>query len=120
MKKGEIYEAENCRKHPHKFVFLEKNDNESFKACIITTKSGFKENKIMLESHFHKKDENQAIYKIQYKNTHLVSGIIFIKLNSWLKSNPKPVGKLTSEGIHFIEEWLKDVEMIFKESPIWE
>lgn len=116
MRKGEIFEAEDKDLHPHYFIFIEPINEDSFKACIISTKPT-NGNVPMKESHFCKLDHDDTPYMIQYRNSHLVVSDSFVKMNCWLKSSI-PIGCLTEEGIGFIEKNLCDKTKLF-EAPIW-
>jgi len=117
MKKGEIFRAIDPSNHPHPIVFIEKIDNEKFKACILSTKDT-NGNIKMEPDHFYEKDENGGSFTITFKNSHLVPKLVLEKEYRWLKTE-KPEGKLTDKGIAFIDKYLKDIESICLIGPIW-
>jgi len=96
LEKGDIVWAIDREKHFHPIVFLEVLNENEFRACILSTKPT--NGNIKME----KKHIDES-YSFKYKNTHLVSEYKFVKQNDWIQDR-KPVGRLTKEGIKFIEE----------------
>jgi hypothetical protein len=111
MDVGEIFWAEDKEDHPHPIVCLENLEDGKFSACILSSKPT-NGNVLMSESYFQKFDGNGIEYKIQFKNSYLVPKRIFKKDVLWLSSTD-PQGKLTKEGIAFIETHLSGVEPEF-------
>jgi hypothetical protein len=118
MEKGDILIATNKKEHPHPIVFLEASSEGKFNACILSSKDT-KGNIIMSKNHFVEQDENGNDYTIKFKNSHLVPGRIFEKEKLWLNSTA-PKGKLTAEGIEFVEKYTKETNPEFHPVPIWE
>jgi hypothetical protein len=117
MKKGDIFVAIDKRKHPHPIVFLGKSSDGKFNACILSTK-GTNGNVKMSIGHFFTHDENGIDYEIKFNNSHLVPGRIFEKEELWLNS-VDPKGKLTEEGIRFIERYAIGANPEHHPVPIW-
>lgn len=113
MQKGDIFWAENKKKHPHPIVFLEWIDSDSFKACILSTKPT-NDNIPMLKTHFYETDQKGRRYTIQFSNNYLVPDVYFIKMASWLKSQVAQ-GRLTKAGVEFIESNVKNVLVLFQD-----
>jgi len=111
MEKGDIIWAKDTNAHFHPIVYLEEIDDKSFKACILSHKD--KHNNYKMEKkHLCIVDENGNNYQFQYDNTHLVINYSFIKMNEWIEKDPQIVGRLTDEGIQF-------VEMLIPQTPIY-
>ncbi|MDL2223629.1 hypothetical protein LJB98_06000 [Bacteroidales bacterium OttesenSCG-928-M11] len=101
MEKGDIVWAMDKTKHYHPIVFLEKIDEYSFKACILSTKDV--NGNLKMQSNFIRvNDENGCKYDFQYNDTYLVSIYSFVKMNDWI-AGAKIVGKLSDDGIKFAE-----------------
>jgi hypothetical protein len=100
MKKGDIIRADDFPKHPHPIVFLKDNRDGSFDACIITHEQG-KGNIKLEQEHFQTIDEKKIPFSIQYDDSYLVYKRL-CKEDSWIK-NETVKGKLTEEGIKFVE-----------------
>ena len=118
MKKGDILIATDKRKHPHPIIFLEASSDGKFNACIISTK-GTNGNVKMSENHFFKKDEYGNDYHIKFNNSHLVPYRIFEKEELWLNSR-EPKGKLTDDGISFVEKHTRGSYSEYHPVPIWD
>lgn len=85
------------------------NGNTDFNGIMITHSNNNEifDNKLMDESHF------EANWEIKFSNTHFVNQI-FIKFQTW--GDFELVGRLTAEGITFIENNLTNIQPIeFKE-----
>ncbi|MBI9055119.1 MAG: hypothetical protein JEY96_14955 [Bacteroidales bacterium] len=117
MKKGDIIWATEIEKHVHPIVFLEKIDDLSFKACILSSKA-VNGNLPMKPSHFCTHDRQGVIYNFQYENSHLVTSNLFIKKENWI-AHGRIAGKLTPKGVSFVEKKISDQE-VYLEGPIWE
>lgn len=104
MEKGEIYIAIDKQSHPHPIVFLEWINKVTFKACIISHETRYG-NIQMLQEHFLINDDNENPYKIQFENSHLITNETFRKMEFWVSCN-EVAGKLTNEGISFIEKYI--------------
>ncbi len=116
MEKGDIFWATNKEDNPHPIVFLEWIDIVRFKACILSTKST-NNNIPMLRRHFCEYSNDGVPYPIQFSNTFLVPNDSFIKMTFWLP-NEVVKGKLTTEGIDFIERHITR-EPVLCPAPIW-
>jgi len=116
MNKGDIFIATDKSKHPHPIVFLETLSEGKFKACILSTKGGHGNLK-MSDTHFTKVDENRNEYTVTFKNSHLVPYRVFEKEELWL-STQEPKGRLTEEGIRFIEKYTSDINSEYHPIPI--
>ncbi len=102
--KGDILEGEGV-KAIHPIVFYEDRNPHTVVGLMITTEPRYKDNVLMKESHFEPTDENDTPYKIVFKNSHLVRAK-FIKKQDWEPFDK--VGKLTNEGVAFIESQVAD------------
>ncbi|HAN18762.1 MAG: hypothetical protein A2X13_07115 [Bacteroidetes bacterium GWC2_33_15] len=118
MTKGDIFFAKDTERHFHPIVFIESIDNDRFKACILSSKPTGK-NLLMQSSHFLPVDSNNKPYSFQFRNSHLVIDNSFIKLNDWINED-KIIGKLSPEGIRFIESNMPDELPILLNAPIWD
>lgn len=112
MTKGDIVWAIDTKKHFHPIVFINRIDESSFEACILSSKSKAG-NLLMQPNHFHVDGK----YSFTYKTTHLVTKCTFIKMNNWV--NSRIVGHLTEEGIEFVERNIDKIRVLH-EAPIWE
>ena len=112
MTKGDIIWAKETEIHFHPIVFLNRIDDISFEACILSSQPT-NGNLLMLPSHFH---EN-AQYRFRFNHTHLVTKCTFTKMNNWVHS--RIVGRLTEEGIEFVERNINRIRVLH-EAPIWE
>lgn len=102
--KGDILHGEG-EKAIHPIVFYTDHDHDSFVGLMITTEPGYKDNVLMQESHFEKVDESGNPYTIVFKNSHLVRAK-FLKKQEWEPFDR--VGKLTDEGVTFVESQVAD------------
>jgi len=115
MEKGDIVEARDKDRHPHYIVFLEELNNSSFSACCISHENK-KGNIKMEEEHFCNVDENNVPYPIQYDDSYL----IYKKLKKnyyWLISE-NVIGRLTEEGIKYVESKIPQ-KAVRHAKPIW-
>lgn len=106
IERGDILEAENRHKDAglHYIIFYAGKDARHFLGGMLTTSEDYEENIPMNNTHFETKDLEQNNYKIKYQNSHLVPAKL-MKLESW---GPfKIVGKLTNEGVEFVEEHIE-------------
>ncbi len=103
--------AIDMEKHPHPIIFLEKITNGVFKACIISTKK-INGNKLMSTNHFEKTNSKGEEYSIQFKPSYLVVSDSFIKMDAWIDESKGVVGKLTAEGIVFVEDNMSETHIL--------
>lgn len=99
--------------HIHPIVILNSADS-AIEACVISHDQN-NGNIPLCEKHFN----NDPEYSVTFDNTnpsYLVNAK-FIKLKEDLQANV--VGKLTDEGITFIENKMKDVRGEVLNKPIW-
>lgn len=108
MIKGQIFWAKDSKKHPHPIVFLKSENEETFVACILSTKNS-NGNILLKTTHFEVFNEYGIEYNFKYKNSHLVHTKVFVKEVSWLNSI-EPQGMLTKDGIQFIESHLDGLQ----------
>lgn len=126
LEKGGIYEGTQQERHRqntvHYIICVEDvpDTERSFLACIISSDGPLegRDNLPMCKEHFVERDENGKLYKIQYKNSHLVKKN-FKKDILWI--NPQKVGRLTDAGINFVLKHKPQFgSAIFSDKPIWE
>lgn len=118
MKKGDIFWAKDKSCHPHPIVYLSDSCEQGrFSACILSTKQVLGNVKMQKE-HFYEKNENGEIYSFNYNNSYLVTSATFLKEEIWLESD-LPCGRLTEEGILFIDENLGNIDSIYHPIPIY-
>lgn len=93
----------------HPIIFLKKENTDFFYGCIITHSNSkrYPINIPMEIQHFEVSNETGQKYEIQFERTHIVK-LELIKKNEWGPFKVK--GKLTSEGIQFVENQLKNLE----------
>lgn len=111
LERGDILEAKNRHKDAglHYIIFYSGKDTRHFLGGMLTTSAEYEENIPMNKNHFEKKDLDQHNYKIQHNNSHLVPAKL-MKLESW---GPfEIVGKLTPDGVEFVENHINDLEEI--------
>jgi len=113
MTKGDIVWAKDREKNPHPIVFLKQINDYSFKAVILSTKPT-KGNLLMCPSHF----RNDTQYSFKFRNTYLVTTYTFIKMGNWIEIG-NIVGRLTDEGIEFVDRNLPN-QQVSHNAPIWE
>lgn len=118
MKKGDIFTAIDKTKHPHPIVFIEISSEGKFNACILSSKDT-NGNVKMSKNHFLAKDENGKAYPIKFNNSHLVPYRFFEKEELWLSSK-EPKGRLTEEGIKFVESYTHTANLEYHPIPIWQ
>ncbi|WP_422104484.1 hypothetical protein [Winogradskyella sp.] len=113
--RGDILEASNRNYDTglHYIIFYAGKDLRHFLGVMLTSSNDYEENISMHESYFEKKDLDNRDYKIQYQNSHIVPAKL-MKLESW---GPfEIVGKLTPEGVGFIESHIDHLdEMLWEE-----
>ncbi len=104
--KGDILKGEGI---VHRIVYLDNKDDYYFIASMLTHSTDKKyPNNISLKSeHFEKFDENNNKFEFVFENTYFVK----LKLEKKIEWGPySRMGKLTSEGIKFLEDQLKSLE----------
>lgn len=114
IERGDILEARNRNFDAglHYIIFYAGKDLRHFLGAMLTSSNDYDENVLMHKNHFEKKDLDNNDYKIKYQNSHLVPAKL-MKLESW---GPfKIVGKLTAEGVEFVENHIDDLDEI-----LWE
>ncbi|MGG6231328.1 hypothetical protein [Tenacibaculum sp. SDUM215027] len=114
LERGDILEAKNREFDAglHYIIFYSGKDERHFLGGMLTTSNKYEENIPMLKNHFEIKDLDNNNFKIKYQNSHLVPAKL-MKLESW---GPfQIVGKLTKDGVEFIESQIDDLDEI-----IWE
>ena len=116
MKKGDIYWSLDTEHNPHPIIFLRYDGKENFEGAIISTK-GVQGNIPMKDEYFEQVDKLGKQYKIQNAPSYLVRDK-YIKIT--LQTNDKVVGRLTDEGIKFVESNLKDLKSHYFPCPVWE
>lgn len=100
MNKGDIIYA-NKRNAEHPIIFLEPEKEYDLFIGVMLTKSGeFADNISMKEEHFVKYSPSGREYLITYRNSHFVKAR-FLKRTDWTPF--RLVGKLTEEGLRFVE-----------------
>jgi hypothetical protein len=107
-KKGDIMWAHDKVNHVHPIVFIEKINNYSFKAAILSSEATG-ENRLIPLEYFCKTDENGNSYSIpcNENNQYLVTEYSYTKMDYWIKSK-KPEGRLTDDGISFVESYIPE------------
>jgi hypothetical protein len=100
MKKGDIiYANKENAKHP--IIFLEpEKEYDLFTGVMLTSSGEFSNNISMKPEHFVEYDPSGKKYLISYKNSCFVKAK-FLKSTDWTPF--KMAGKLTEEGIKFVE-----------------
>jgi len=108
MIKGGIYKGRNTI---HPIVFLREENSDKFIGCIIThaTQRSYKNNIGLRKDHFETCDKNGKDYEILFEQSYFVK-LSLEKKNDWGPFVQK--GKLTSEGMEYIENYLKEKESI--------
>jgi len=103
--KGDILRGKDTN---HPIIFLQKKDTDFFYGCIITHSNSKQYSiNIPLEAqHFKVNDEKGVKYEIQYEQSHIVK-LELLKNVEWGPFEVK--GKLTTSGIYFVENQLKDL-----------
>ncbi len=111
LERGDILEAKNRDVDAglHFIIFYAGKDERHFLGGMLTTSGDYEENIRMSKNHFETKDLDNNNYKIQYQNSHLVPAKL-MKLESW---GPfQIVGKLTKEGVGFVELHIDSLDEI--------
>ena len=101
MNKGQIFFGRRNSDAYHPIIFLSEIDDDFFLGAMLTSSATYKDNILMDVSHFEIHDHMGEEYVLQYKNTYLVKAKL-IKKHEW--SPFRKIGKLTAEGIAFVEE----------------
>ncbi len=120
MKRGDIVLGENNTnprypKNGHPIVFLENKDAYTFVGLMLTTKSHDGMNNLMEFTHFMTHDENGNEYEFKYSGTHIVPVNLLKKLE-WAPFTK--IGKLTPEGISFVENIVANTEPVYWEEVV--
>jgi ribosomal small subunit protein bTHX len=97
LQKGDIVWPNAKENHPHPIVFLGKEDAYSSKAAILSSKPTGA-NIAMKREYFCSSSEYSFP---QTKQNYLITEYSFIKKDEWI--NSRKVGRLTDEGIKFVE-----------------
>lgn len=103
MKKGDILKG---KKTKHPIIFLKEKNKDQFVGCIIThsTDKEYSNNIGLKPVHFCSADEKGKAYLVIFDNSFFVDFQV-LKEASW---GPYTVtGKLTEEGVTFIENYLQ-------------
>jgi ribosomal small subunit protein bTHX len=119
LNKGDILWAcdKHIKNHPHPMVFLEERDEDNFAACSLSTKA-VNGNIKMKPEHFCDKDEHGKSYNfLRNKNTPYLIAKRYEKKNDWVFEK-KPVGRLTEEGVRFVERNIPS-EATYHPKPVW-
>ena len=109
LERGDILEAKNRHVDAglHYIIFYAGKDERHFLGGMLTTSEDYEENILMHENYFETKDLDENDYKIKYQNSHLVPAKL-MKLEFW---GPfQVVGKLTAEGVEFVETHIDNLE----------
>ncbi len=122
MQKGDILKALNYRKNPHLIVFLKNKDEDSFYACVLSTKKEHADNVEMQEKHFctHKLNGEEYLRKYNKEGGSFLIKHGFEKKVIDINYSKGIVGRLTEEGIAFVEEEMKDATYQYFPKPIWD
>jgi hypothetical protein len=99
-------------KHP--IIYLSEKDDDYFIGAMITHNKSHKgrENVLMNESHIETHDEKGKKHEFQFDNSHFVLAKL-IKKNEWQPF--RKTGRLTSEGIEFVENHIGSLEEVLFE-----
>ncbi|MBC6606874.1 hypothetical protein H8B13_08590 [Hymenobacter sp. BT188] len=118
MEEGFIYRFKSkYSKHP--FVFIKNIDSETFIRCMIThtkNSSKYPQNIAMKNTHFASclDNEESTEYKVSYERSNLVR-LFLIKKHNQISS--KPVGKLTDEGLQFLQSAVNTDSLVHWDNP---
>lgn len=98
--KGDILRGKRDSDAVHPIVYWREKDKNFFIGIMLTKSNNYLDNILMEKTHFKNENPNGEKYEFCFNNTHLVKKEFF-KKDEW---GPfKKVGKLTAEGIKFIE-----------------
>ena len=98
------------RKTNHPIIFLSSKNDDQFHGGIITHASAYDNNIAMLQEHFKEQSIEGVKFMVQYDKTYFVK-LKLCKLNDW---GPfKKEGELTSAGIKFVEDEIKEKHQIY-------
>jgi hypothetical protein len=98
----------SAAKHP--IIYLEGDLSVDFIGVMLTSSSTYSTNIWLPEEYVISRNEHGDLYVFQHKNTHFVS-IRLLKPISW---GPfKKVGKITEQGILFIEKEINNIQPIY-------
>ena len=120
MEEGKIYKAKcnvrNLKGHIHPIIILEidKNSNSLIGAIISHEKEYG--NKELSSNHFKNSNEYTVQFDVDEPSYLIYKKLIKIKADI----NVKAVGELTSEGLEYVKNMLKDVRPEVLNKPIWE
>lgn len=117
MEKGDIIHGLNNLDGKHRIIFLENHDEYSFVGAMVTHSPNFPENVPMESEHFEKTDAEGNEYTFKPENTYLV-GRKLLKRQEWAPF--MKLGKLTPQGVEFIDKILSGTTPVFwEEHRIW-
>ena len=107
-KKGDILRGKNTN---HPIVYLSDRDEYYFIGCILThsNTNDYKNNIALLPEHFETHDVNNSKYEVKYDDSYFVN-LNLIKKAEWGPFNK--VGKLANAGIEFLENHLRQSDLI--------
>ena len=118
FKKGDILRAHDYKNHFHPIIFIQKINEDLFSAGILSSKPTGTNIKMSPE-HFCDKDEDGKPYTIpRDRNNQYLVIEKYKKKSDWVYEQ-KPKGKLTKEGIHFVESHIPK-DATFHPKPVWE
>jgi ribosomal small subunit protein bTHX len=118
LKKGDILWAHDRINHYHPIIFIKEKENDFFDAGILSTKlPGI--NIKMSPRYFCDEDEHGNPYTLpRNKNNQYLVIKRYEKKNDWVFGK-KPEGRLTEEGIRFVESQIPP-EATYHPKPVWE
>lgn len=103
LEKGDIVWGDG-KKAVHPIVFLKPKNLEYFYGAMITKSSNYPNNFPMKPSHFEPVSASTG-HTLGYNNSHVVKANL-LKLTEWHPFTK--TGKLTQEGIDFVESLVRD------------
>lgn len=115
--KGDILAAKDRSRAAgyHFIVFYEYIGSNNFTGTFITTDGDFEQNIQMKDNYFEEVDENGGTYAVQNNDSFLACAKL-IKLEVWGPFTK--VGKLSKDGINFLEDSIGGLEPILWEELI--
>lgn len=93
----------------HPIIYLGEKDDDYFRGAMITSKAIHRgrKNILMNENHIESHDESGKKNEFQFRNSYFVYANL-IKKNEWQPF--RKTGRLTPEGIEFVEETIGSLE----------